>query len=289
MPNLLIPELWKGQCAEWAPALPGVALRADSAGSCLLQFQQALPASSLDLTLRLTKGAACSNHAVLLTTATAGVSLREPFGPQDTGVMFRWDCDRKVLVSSSGDGSSSSTVCSRQRDYEVRLSLGRSRAVFADDFCDELSAPLSLDPRPLHLYLGVDCAPAAERGGAARDACGSRTAFSFAEIREPCDAAMCGEHGKPEGSRLFSSPSRRGCSCRCADGFGGQFCEVPQHGQSASLARAPVPLQGAPGSSATASAARASRLQNRPFHCLSPSRYMQKLAYKYRQVRSGRE
>ena len=42
MPNLLIPELWKGQCAEWSPALPGVALRAGSAGSCLLQFQQAL-------------------------------------------------------------------------------------------------------------------------------------------------------------------------------------------------------------------------------------------------------
>ena len=246
MPNLLIPELWKGQCAEWAPALPGVTLRAGSAGSCLLQFQQALPASSLDLTLRLTKGAACSNHAVLLTTATAGVSLQAPFGPQDTGVLFTWDCDRKVLVSSSSSpgGSSSSAVCSLQRDYEVRISLRGSRAVFADDLCDELSAPLDQgesDPRPLHLYLGVDCAPASERG-AARDACGGRTAFSFAEIREPCGAAMCGKHGKAEGSRLFSSPSLRGCVCRCADGFGGQFCEVPQHGQSASLARAPVPL-----------------------------------------------
>ena len=51
--------------------------------------------------------------------------------------------------------------------------------------------------------------------------------WSFAEIREPCDAAMCGKHGKPEGSRLFSSPSLRGCTCRCAEGFGGQFCEVP--------------------------------------------------------------
>ena len=227
MPNLLIPELWKGQCAEWSPALPGVALRAGSAGSCLLQFQQALPASALELTLRLTKGAACSNHAVLLTTATAGVSLRAPFGSQDTGVVFRWDCERKVVSSSSSpDGSSSSTVCSRQRDYEVRISLGGTRAVFTDDACDKLSAPLSLDSRPLHLYLGVDCTLAAERG-AARDACGGRTAFSFAEIREPCDAAMCGKHGKPEGSRLFSSPSLRGCTCRCAEGFGGQFCEVP--------------------------------------------------------------
>jgi hypothetical protein len=223
MPNLLIPELWKGQCAEWSPALPGVALSAGSSGTCLLQFQQALPASSLDLTLRLTKGAACSNHAVLLTTATAGVNLQAPFGPQDSGVMFRWDCDRKVLISSSSSpgGSSSSAVCSRQRDYEVRISLGGSRAVFADDFCDELSASLSLDSRPLHLYLGVDCAPGLS------DACVSRAAFSFAEIREPCDAAMCGKHGKAEGSRLFSSPSLRGCACRCAAGFGGQFCEVP--------------------------------------------------------------
>ena len=211
MPNLLIPELWKGQCAEWSPALPGVALSAGSSGTCLLQFQQALPASSLDLTLRLTKGAACSNHAVLLTTATAGVNLQAPFGPQDSGVMFRWDCDRKVLISSSSSpgGSSSSAVCSRQRDYEVRISLGGSRAVFADDFCDELSASLSLDSRPLHLYLGVDCAPGLS------DACVSRAAFSFAEIREPCDVLDRAQCLRRCLGRETCRACRLLCRCRC--------------------------------------------------------------------------
>eukprot|EP00908_Phaeocystis_cordata_P009069 Transcript_19797.p1 GENE.Transcript_19797~~Transcript_19797.p1 ORF type:complete len:463 (-),score=158.82 Transcript_19797:376-1764(-) len=228
--NLLLPELWtssSSQCAEWgtrsSPSFPGVSIHADrSGGGCMLRFREPLPAA-LDVTLRLTKGAACSNHAVLLTTAASVTSLDQPFGPEDAGVLLRWDCERKQLLSA--DGTSSSTVCSRLRDYEARISLTRSGAVFADDVCDELRGPLAFDQRPLHLFLGIDCARAAARG-AARDACGSRTAFSFAELREPC-GSVCGGHGEAVGSRLFNSPSLRGCSCRCDAGYVGAFCEQP--------------------------------------------------------------
>ena len=244
--NLLLPELWTGgRCIEWgsrsSPPFPGVALRAGhDGGICLLRFREPITmASALDLRLKLNKGTACSNHVVLLTTAEGVTSLQQPFGPEDSGALYRWDCEKKMLVVP--DGAASSAVCSRLREYDLHLSLGRSQAGFEDDACDQLQAPLALDRRPLHFFIGVDCAKAAERG-VAKEACGGATLFSFAEIREPCDASMCGgaARGTPRGSRLYGSPSSRGCTCECAPGFGGQLCELNTTHPSPTTPRRPA-------------------------------------------------
>ena len=244
--NLLLPELWTGgRCIEWgsrsSPPFPGVALRAGhDGGICMLRFREPITmGSALDLRLKLNKGTACSNHVVLLTTAEGVTSLQQPFGPEDAGALFRWDCEKKMLVVS--DGAPSSAVCSRLREYDLHLSLGSSQAGFDDDACDQLQAPLVLDRRPLHLFIGVDCAKAAERG-AAKEACGGATLFSFAEIREPCDASMCGgaARGTPRGSRLYGSPSSRGCTCECVPSFVGQLCELNATHPSPTTPRRPA-------------------------------------------------